>query len=80
MGGGMPYMQFGMDSLNSISQMLLSRKLKYDDTIIIGDNSSGKSLFLRLLIEKKKEKTYTKVNENEISRKRERKKRKCEGK
>lgn len=49
-------MQFGMDSLNSISQMLLSRKLKYDDTIIIGDNSSGKSLFLRLLIEKKKEK------------------------
>lgn len=50
----MPYMQFGADSLNSILQMLLNRELKYEDTIIIGDNSSGKSLLLRLLVEKKK--------------------------
>ncbi len=47
-------MQFGMDSLNSILEMLLNRKLKYGDTIIIGDNSSGKSLLLYLLMEKKK--------------------------
>ncbi len=45
-------MQFGMDSLNNISRKIVDRDLKYADTIIIGDNSSGKSLLLRMLVEK----------------------------
>lgn len=45
-------MQFGMDSLNNISQKIIDRELKYADTIILGDNSSGKSLLLRMLVEK----------------------------
>ena len=45
-------MQFGMDSLNNISRKIVDRDLKYADTIIIGDNSSGKSRLLRMLVEK----------------------------
>lgn len=45
-------MQFGIDSLNNISRKIINRDLKYADTIIIGDNSSGKSMLLRMLIEK----------------------------
>lgn len=45
-------MRFGIDSLNDIAELLQKRKLKYSDTIIVGDNSSGKSLLLKLLIEK----------------------------
>jgi len=45
-------MKFGKDFLNNISQKIIDRELKHADTIIIGDNSSGKSLLLRLLIEK----------------------------
>lgn len=52
MGDGIRYMQFGMDSLNNISQKIIDRELKYADTIILGDNSSGKSLLLRMLVEK----------------------------
>ena len=52
MGDGIRYMQFGMDSLNNISRKIVDRDLKYADTIIIGDNSSGKSLLLRMLVEK----------------------------
>ncbi len=45
-------MKFGINFLNEIADMLLKRKLKYADTVIIGDNSSGKSLLLKILIEK----------------------------
>ena len=38
-------MQFGMDSLNNISQKIIDRELKYADTIILGDNSSGSLFF-----------------------------------
>ena len=51
MEGGIPYMKFGMDFLNSISAILLNRKLKYTDTIILGENSSGKSLLLKMIIQ-----------------------------
>ena len=45
-------MQFGMDALVSISEKLLNRGLKYGDSVIIGENSCGKSLLLRLLVQK----------------------------
>lgn len=45
-------MKFGMDALVSISEKLLNRGLKYGDSVIIGENSCGKSLLLRLLIQK----------------------------
>lgn len=48
-------MKFGLDSLNNILKKISDRELKYTDTIIIGDNSSGKSLLLKLLIEKAEE-------------------------
>ena len=38
-------MQFGIDSLNNISRKIVDRDLKYADTIIIGDNSSGNSFY-----------------------------------
>lgn len=47
-------MQFGMNSLNEIAQKVLDKELKYKDTVIIGDNASGKSFLLKLMIEKKK--------------------------
>lgn len=45
-------MKFGQNSLDEIGAMLAGRELKYADTVMIGDNSSGKSLLLRLLIQK----------------------------
>lgn len=45
-------MQFGEDSLNNISEKILCRKLRHADTVIIRDNSSGKSLLLKLLLQK----------------------------
>lgn len=48
----MPYMKFGMELLNDISENILKGDLRYSDTIIVGDNSSGKSLLLRLLLDK----------------------------
>lgn len=52
MGGGTRYMKFGVDSLYSIAEKIINRDLTYGDTIIIGDNSSGKSMLLKMLIEK----------------------------
>ena len=45
-------MKFGMDALVSISEKLLNRGLKYGDSVVIGENSCGKSLLLRLLVQK----------------------------
>lgn len=46
----MLYMKFGMNSLDRISEKISDRELKYSDTIILGDNSSGKSLLLKKII------------------------------
>lgn len=46
-------MKFGIDLLNEIVNLLYERQLNYADTVIIGDNSSGKSMLLKILIEKK---------------------------
>lgn len=43
-------MRFGIDSLSRLSRMIRDRELEYGDSVVIGDNSSGKSLLLRLLI------------------------------
>lgn len=48
-------MRFEMDFLISISEKILNRELKYIDTIVIGENSSGKSLLLKLLVNKMRE-------------------------
>ena len=58
MEGGELFMKFGQEFLNRIVDLLYNEELKYSDTVIIGDNSSGKSLLLKLLIEK-----YGKSNE-----------------
>ena len=52
MEGGKRFMKFGQEFLNEIINLLYCNNLNYDDTVIIGDNSSGKSLLLKLLIEK----------------------------
>lgn len=53
-------MKLGQESLNEIISKLYKNILKYEDTVIVGDNSSGKSLLLKLLIEKygKTDKVY----------------------
>lgn len=43
-------MQFGKSFLSEISKRIWNRELTYADTIIIGDNSSGKSLLLKLTV------------------------------
>ncbi len=45
-------MRFGQNSLDEISVMLAEQELRYTDTVMIGDNSSGKSLLLKQLIQK----------------------------
>lgn len=52
MEGGKRFMKFGQEFLNEIINLVYCNNLNYDDTVIIGDNSSGKSLLLKLLIEK----------------------------
>ncbi|MCI9048355.1 MAG: hypothetical protein HFG71_14040 [Hungatella sp.] len=46
-------MNIGTEFLNSISQKIADKGLRYKDTVIIGDNSSGKSLLLKMILEKK---------------------------
>lgn len=45
-------MKFGEDFLNDLAGRIWDRRLNYTDTIIIGDNSSGKSLLLKRLLQK----------------------------
>ncbi len=47
-------MKFGPEILNQIIDKISNEELPYPDSIIIGDNSSGKTLLLKLLIEKRK--------------------------
>ena len=51
MEDGGQYMKYGMDSLNELVEILQRKRLKYRDNVIIGDNSSGKSLLLKMIIE-----------------------------
>ena len=44
-------MKFGMEQINEIKENLLEEKLPYFNSIIVGDNSSGKSLLLKTFIE-----------------------------
>ena len=44
-------MKFGMEQMNEITKNLLEEKLPYFNSIIVGDNSSGKSLLLKTFIE-----------------------------
>lgn len=43
-------MKYGTDFLKDISEKIIKKEMVYGDTIIIGENSSGKSLLLYLLI------------------------------
>lgn len=48
-------MKFYPDSINEILNKIVSSELPYDQTIVIGDNSSGKSLLLHLLVNSQKD-------------------------
>ena len=52
MKGGKLCMKFGLEMINHIIDKLSDEELPYKDSIIIGDNSSGKTLLLKLFIEK----------------------------
>lgn len=52
MKGGKPYMKFGLEQMNDVIEKIASEKLSHLSNVIIGDNSSGKSLFLKKFIEK----------------------------
>lgn len=45
-------MKFGLEMMNHIIDKISNEKLPYIDSIVIGDNSSGKTLLLKLFIEK----------------------------
>ena len=47
-------MKFGPEILNQIIDKISNEELPYPNSIIIGDNSSGKTILLKLLIEKRK--------------------------
>lgn len=44
-------MKFGLDQINNIVEKTAAETLPYQDCIIVGDNSSGKSLLLKKFIE-----------------------------
>lgn len=44
-------MKFGLDQMNDIIEKLVDEKLIYPNSVVVGDNSSGKSLLLRKFIE-----------------------------
>lgn len=47
-------MKFGLEMINHVIDKILNEALPYKDSVIIGDNSSGKTLLLKLFIEKLK--------------------------
>lgn len=47
-------MKFGLEMMNHIVNKILEEKLPYTDCVVIGDNSSGKTLLLKLFVEKAK--------------------------
>lgn len=44
-------MKFGLERMNEITEKIYKRELPYVDNVIIGDNSSGKTLLLKLFID-----------------------------
>lgn len=44
-------MKYGMEQMNEIVDKIMAEELPYSDHVIIGDNSSGKSLLLKKFIE-----------------------------
>ncbi len=51
MKGGRQYMKFGQEKMRSTISKILARELPHLDSVIVGDNSSGKTLMLKLFIE-----------------------------
>lgn len=47
-------MRFGQETMEHLIEKIYEEKLSYIDSVIIGDNSSGKTLLLKLFIEKVK--------------------------
>lgn len=45
-------MKFGMLPIDELIEFLCEKNMKYADTIIIGDNSSGKSMLLKAIVER----------------------------
>ena len=45
-------MKFGLESMRYIVQKIAEGELPYQDHVVIGDNSSGKTLLLKLFLEK----------------------------
>ena len=43
-------MIFGAEMITQVIQKIISKELRYEDSIVIGDNSSGKSELLRRLV------------------------------
>ena len=52
MKGGRQFMKFGIEQISKMTENLLQEKMPYFNSIIVGDNSSGKSLLLKKFIEK----------------------------
>ena len=52
MEGGTQYMKYGTECLDSISQKIIEGELRHKDSVIIDDNSCGKSELLKVLINK----------------------------
>ena len=55
MKGGKRCMKFGLEMMNHIIDKITNEELPYLDSIVIGENSSGKTLLLKLFIEKIKD-------------------------
>lgn len=54
MKGGKPFMKYGLEQINEVVEKIAMEKLPHKNCVIIGDNSSGKSLLLKKFIEKVK--------------------------
>lgn len=52
MRGGRLYMDFGLKRMEQIVDKIYDEEMPYVDSVVIGDNSSGKTLLLKLFIEK----------------------------
>lgn len=51
MKGGRLYMKFGLEKIIDIVVKIWEQELPYRDSVVIGDNSSGKTMLLKLFIE-----------------------------
>ena len=51
-------MKFGMEQMNCVIEKMAKGQLPYQSTVVIGDNSAGKSLLLKKFIENMRENAY----------------------